>query len=284
MLSVKKLDNNLIFNEIERGYENRNECVKVLINNTDKIYNLKNFSEIIICTYDLNYSSIHNDMRNKSNYIKKILDNSNTIFYVTQNDEFEKCFPDFQFVFDIYQKNSLFYTSNLFLNLNNNNYKYNKVGWYGNINVTNRTNNNRKKLLNIGNNNKDLFDFIHVDSHTKINFKSIIDIMKDYSILLDIEGGGYSARLKYLLLSNKPLLIVYRPYKEFFFKNLQEYVHYIPVKRDLSDLIDKTKWILNNYNESLHIANNALEFAKTYLSEEYVYRHIFNIIHNQNKI
>lgn len=69
--------------------------------------------------------------------------------------------------------------------------------------------------------------------------------MKDYSILLDIEGGGYSARLKYLLLSNKPLLIVNRPYKEFFFKNLQEYVHYIPVKRDLSDLIDKTKWILH---------------------------------------
>ena len=31
MLSVKKIDNNLIFNEIERGYEHRNECVKVLI-------------------------------------------------------------------------------------------------------------------------------------------------------------------------------------------------------------------------------------------------------------
>lgn len=50
------------------------------------------------------------------------------------------------------------------------------------------------------------------------------------------------------------------------------------------DLIEKTNWILNNYNESLYIANNALEFAKTYLSEEYVYRHIFNIIDNQNKI
>tara|TARA_B100000927_G_scaffold220651_1_gene180591 strand:+ start:1032 stop:1886 length:855 start_codon:yes stop_codon:yes gene_type:complete len=284
MLSVKKIDNNLIFNEIERGYENRNECVKVLINNTDKIYNLKNFSEIIICTYDLNYSSKNNDMRNKSNYIKKLLDNSNTIFYVTQNDEFEKCFPDFNFVCDIYQNNNLFYTKNYFLNINNNNYKYNKVGWYGNINVTNRTNNNRKKLLNIGNNNKDLFDIIHVDSYTKTNFKSIIDIMKDYSILLDIEGGGYSARLKYLLFSNKPLLVVDRPYKEFFFKNLKEYIHYIPVKRDLSDLIEKTNWILNNYNESLYIANNALEFAKTYLSEEYVYRHIFNIIDNQNKI
>lgn len=170
------------------------------------------------------------------------------------------------------------------INNNNNNYKYNKVGWYGNINVTNRTNNIRKKLLNIGSNNKDLLDFFHVDSITKKNFKSIIDIMKDYSILLDIEGGGYSARLKYLLFSNKPLILVDRPYKEFYFKNLQEYVHYIPVKRDLSDLIDKTKWILNNYTESLNIANNALEYAKIYLSEEYVYKHIFNIIHNLNKI
>ena len=47
-------------------------------------------------------------------------------------------------------------------------------------------------------------------------------------------------------------------------------------------LFNRNKWILNNYNESLHIANNALEFKNIY--QKNVYEHIFNIIQNQNKI
>ena len=223
-------------------------------------------------------------MINKNNNIKYILDNNRTIFYVTQCNNFSKCFPYFNFVNDIYQNNNLFNFSKFLLNNKNYTYKINKVGWYGNINVTNKTNNLRKKLFVIGNNNSDLYDFHHVDSNNPNNFKCIIDIIDDYSILIDVEGGGYSARLKYLLFSNKPLIIVDRPYKEFFFEYLIPYIHYIPVKRDLSDLIEKTTWILNNYNESLIIAKNALDYAKIYLSEEYVYKHIFNIINILNKI
>lgn len=68
---------------------------------------------------------------------------------------------------------------------------------------------------------------------------SLPELVSMYSILIDIEGNGYSGRLKYLLWSHRPVIIIDRPHKEFFFKYLKEWEYYIPVKQDLSDLIEK---------------------------------------------
>ena len=86
-------------------------------------------------------------------------------------------------------------------------------------------------------------------------------MVSKFKIVLDIGGIGYSGRLKYLLFSGRPLIFVDRPYVEYFHDDLIPYKHYIPVKRDLSDLVDKTKWILENYDEALMIAKNARDFA-----------------------
>lgn len=93
-------------------------------------------------------------------------------------------------------------------------------------------------------------------------------MVKTYSILIDIEGNGYSGRLKYLLWTLIPLLFVDRPYKEYFFEFLEEWKHYIPVKRDLSDLVEKTELCLLNYSRAQEIAKNAYEFSKKYLTRE----------------
>lgn len=146
----------------------------------------------------------------------------------------------------------------------------------------------RQQLLEIGNNNKDLFDIFDMKwiqsgkiflNSTK--YISIPELVKKYSILIDIEGNGYSGRLKYLLWSHRPLLMVDRPHKEFFFEFLKEWEHYIPVKRDLSDLIEKTKWCFDNYHKALHISENAFQFSKLYLSRDACYAKWNNIISNQ---
>jgi hypothetical protein len=62
------------------------------------------------------------------------------------------------------------------------------------------------------------------------NYIHTADLVKKYSILIDIEGCGYSARFKHLLWSHRPVLFVDRPYTEYFFKYLKEWEHYIPVK------------------------------------------------------
>lgn len=78
-----------------------------------------------------------------------------------------------------------------------------------------------------------------------------------YRFLIDIGGNGYSGRLKLLLFSRHPLLIVDRDYIEFFHSSLVPYVHYVPVKMDLSDLLEKARWIRDNYEKRLEIAANA---------------------------
>ena len=140
-------------------------------------------------------------------------------------------------------------------------------------------------MLQIGYNNKELFDFYSM-SWSKSNnimlnstkYISTPDLVKKYSILIDIEGNGYSGRLKYLLWSHRPVLLVDRPHKEFFFEFLKEWVHFIPVKRDLSDLIEKTKWCLDNYDKALQIAENAYQFSKNYLTREACYNKWNDII------
>jgi hypothetical protein len=159
-------------------------------------------------------------------------------------------------------------------------YEQNKVGWIGSISHP-----NREILLDIGNNNKELFDFkrwgnwhyatlSNPDPNSKYvstPYISTPDLVKMYAFLIDVEGEGYSGRVKHLLWSHRPLLLQDRPHKEYFYEFMKEWEHFIPVKRDLSDLVEKTQWCLNNYSEALKIAENAYQFAKIYLTREACY-------------
>lgn len=142
----------------------------------------------------------------------------------------------------------------------------NKVGWYGNLYSAaqdvpeSRT---RPLLKKIADENPDLLDVIHVaGNEIRTNGVSLEELVKKYKYVLDIGGNGYSGRLSYLLFSNRPLLFVERDHVQYFVKDLEPYVHYVPVKRDLSDLIDQIKWIKNNEAKCKEIARNAQDFAK----------------------
>lgn len=106
------------------------------------------------------------------------------------------------------------------------------------------------------------------------------ELVKKYSILIDVEGEGYSGRLKHLLWSHRPILIVDRPHKEYFFEFLKEWVHYIPVKRDLSDLIEKTNWCLHNYDKALEMSENAYQFSNEHLTRDACYKQWNDTINN----
>jgi hypothetical protein len=234
------------------GYETRNPSTFWCIQKADEKYNWNDFTEIKICTGDVE-------------------NNDNDYSYSKQNS-YKNLVPDFNFHswpqvgiinYEIFVKR--IDSAGL------NNYEINKVGWIGNTN----TNSMRKKLLEIGNNNTELLEIFDMNwiqtGNTLLHgtkYISTPELVKKYSILIDIEGCGYSGRLKHLLWSHRPLLLVDRPHKEYFFEFLKEWEHYIPVKRDLSDLIEKTKWCLENYNEALKIAENAYEFSKIHLTRE----------------
>lgn len=258
---LSKIDGKLQFKDLG-GYETRNPSTFWCIQKSDQKYNWNDFNEFVIHTGDS--------------------ENNNVDYTYSKKDSYNNLVPDFNF--HSWPQVGINDYENFFKEIDRaglNNYEINKVGWIGNTN----TNFRRKEMLEIGNKNNDLFDFFDMNwiqsGNVFLNSTKYIstpELVKKYSMLIDIEGNGYSGRLKHLLWSHRPLLIVDRPHKEFFFEFLKEWEHYIPVKRDLSDLIEKTKWCLDNYDKALQIGENAFQFSKLHLTRDACYDKWNNII------
>ena len=163
-----------------------------------------------------------------------------------------------------------------------------KVGWFGNIYsplndvIEYKT---RPLLKKIGDENPELFDIVHISPIHGIinnnipNYLSLPDLIK-YKYLIDIGGNGYSGRLKLLLFSKRPLLLVDRDYVEYFHDDLIPYIHYIPVKNDLSDLLEQINWMKLNPEKSLEIADNAFNYAINNFNIDNLLDRIFIVYNN----
>jgi hypothetical protein len=258
-LVVTKRNGVLTYKDIE-GYETRNISTFRCIVEADKIYQWNDF-EITIHTGD------GDKCKEGYSYSKDTMDN---------------LVPDFNF--DSWPQvgiNDYITTIREIEDVGKTPAELLKIGWIGNID----TNIMRKKLWGYGKANSNLLDIIDMkwspSSSIQLNattFLTLPELVKKYSFLIDIEGYGYSGRLKYLLWSNRPVFLVDRPWKEFFFEHLREWEHYIPVKRDLSDLLPKIIWCFKNHKKAKEIAANALEFSKTHLTREACYSRWNDII------
>ncbi len=60
-------------------------------------------------------------------------------------------------------------------------------------------------------------------------------------------------------------------YVEHFYRELEPWVHYVPVRRDLGDLVSKVRWALANDGEARRIAVRAREFARERLMPREVF-------------
>jgi hypothetical protein len=93
------------------------------------------------------------------------------------------------------------------------------------------------------------------------NFISIPDQVKRWRFIIDIQGLTWADRTKYYFFSNRPIIMVERPYKEFYFQHLKPWVHYVPAVTS-EDVCENLTKLLENPDLEREIANNALEFAK----------------------
>ncbi len=59
---------------------------------------------------------------------------------------------------------------------------------------------------------------------------------------------------------------------------LKPYIHYVPVKSDLSDLIEKIQWCRDNDEKCKEISQEALKFYQTYLSRESILDYMQNLM------
>jgi len=236
------------------GYESRNPSTMWCMQQADKKYNWGDFGPIVIKTSDY--------------------ENRDDDFTYSKQRSFSRLVPDFNFHgwpqcgYDDYEK-----AIEEISEAGSKPAEVMKVGWIGA-----RTHPNRSVMLDIGAKNPDLFDFFDMNwihgSELRLNstrYISMKDLASKYAALIDIEGNGYSGRLKYMMWSRRPILLVDRPHKEYFYEHMKEWEHYIPVNRDMSDLIEKTKWIFDNYEKALEIAERAREFSLQHLTRDACY-------------
>lgn len=95
--------------------------------------------------------------------------------------------------------------------------------------------------------------------------------MSNYKYILSIEGNIAQFRLTLELSYNSVILLVKSSQSIWYQPLLKPFVHYVPIKSDLSDLIDKIHWCKTHDDACRTIAANASEFYKKYINRESVY-------------
>lgn len=156
--------------------------------------------------------------------------------------------------------------------------EYNTLFWIGNA----KTHYTRETLLELSekDNRIEAYATGWDSKNSKVlntKYVSIPDHTK-YKYLIDIQGNGYSGRIKMLMFTGRPLFIADRKWIEFWTNDVKPFVHYIPVKEDLSDLIEMLDWAEKNEEKCKEIAKNAQVFAKENLTREAAVKYITNTL------
>ena len=70
------------------------------------------------------------------------------------------------------------------------------------------------------------------------------------------------------MLGGSVPLKVETPYGQWFYGALKPYRNYVPVKGDLSDVVEQVEWLRQNDHIAREIVQNNLAFASKYFSNE----------------
>lgn len=123
-----------------------------------------------------------------------------------------------------------------------------------------------------------------IDMYPVKDFKSYKE-QAEYKYIVNIPGHTTSFRLGALLGLGSVVLHVPHRYYMWYEPLLKPYIHYVPVRSDLKDLITQIKWCIKNDALCKKISENALAFHNKYLSkpgiQEYMIKQINNLDNGQ---
>lgn len=106
-----------------------------------------------------------------------------------------------------------------------------------------------------------------------------------FKYIINIDGHVTAFRLSLELSMGSVILLVGSSWKIWYMDMLEPYKHYVPVRKDLSDLIDQVKWCREHDEQCQQIALNAREFYDMYLQKRGIFDYIQKTLVNlKNKI
>ena len=109
------------------------------------------------------------------------------------------------------------------------------------------------------------------------NFLTMADQSK-YKYIIHVDGNVNAYRLLATMLTGSLILRVTSQYTSWVDHMIQHKVHYVPVKADLSDLLDVIRWCKKNDDKCQEIARNGMEFARSILSKKYIQSYLQNMM------
>lgn len=95
-----------------------------------------------------------------------------------------------------------------------------------------------------------------------------------YKYIINISGHVRAHRLSAEFSYGSVILLVGNRYRLWFEKSIREWEHYVPVKEDLSDLIDKINWCESNDDECKNIAQRARDFYDKFLTKKAILNYL----------
>ena len=105
-----------------------------------------------------------------------------------------------------------------------------------------------------------------------------------YKYLVNLRGVAASFRLNHLFLCNSVVLNVESDMVEFFYHALKPWVHYVPIRGDLGDLLDKVAFLKENDHIAQEIANRGFEFIKNHLTNDLVAAYWKNLVVSYSRL
>lgn len=106
---------------------------------------------------------------------------------------------------------------------------------------------------------------IELESYPVVEKLTLQEQSDAYKYILCLEGHVAAYRLSYELSSDSVVLLADSRYKMWYNSMLKPFVHYVPVRWDLSDLIDKITWCREHDTDCIKIIQNANAFYDTFL-------------------
>jgi hypothetical protein len=109
------------------------------------------------------------------------------------------------------------------------------------------------------------------------NFLTMADQSR-YKYIIHVDGNVNAYRLLATMLTGSLILRVTSQYTSWVDHMMQHMVHYVPVKADLSDLLDVIRWCERNDDKCKEIAQNGMNFARSILSKTYIQSYFKNTL------
>jgi hypothetical protein len=117
--------------------------------------------------------------------------------------------------------------------------------------------------------------------NTKVNYTNDFLNMRqqsEFKYIIHVDGNVNAYRLLTTMTTGSLILRVMSPYTSWVDHMIKAKVHYIPVKEDLSDLLDVIKWCKKNDERCKEIANNGFVFARSVLNKQFIQSYLSKIM------